>query len=304
MLRAYIRPEPRFSASTQKRAIDDLGKKIAVTYIEGERSRGDAFPERTDWIKSLRPDTLAVVSDFHRIATDAAMLKTVRAAIKAQGAIILEARTGRRSDDPDALGDMVVEAAMFYARKGMTEEEAQRLGRLGAANSKATRKWTGRMPTAEAIKIWRDNSLTYEEALAKINGDKNYRTPYSSAAAYRYLGIRGVKPGPKGAETKPRRGWVYFLQDGTTGPVKIGYSKDPESRINGMRSGQHSDYRILFVVRGTPGTESKFHKRFAAQNKTREWFHYDGALKRFILSKLKERRSFQMKSVKRKPVKR
>ena len=42
------------------------------------------------------------------------------------------------------------------------------------------------------------------------------------------------------------------------------------------------------IVRGTHGTEKKFHKRFGAQRKTGEWFHYDGALKRFIIKRLEK----------------
>jgi len=61
--------------------------------------------------------------------------------------------------------------------------------------------------------------------------------------------------------------------------------------MNGIATGSHSgQLKILFVVRGTVGTEKKFHARFAKQRKVREWFNYDGALKRFIAERKQWRR--------------
>ena len=288
MLRAYLRHEPRCTLSSQKTALDDLGKKIAATYIEPFPLSDGKLPERNRWIGSLRTGDLAVVSDFHRLATNAADLKTVRATIKATGAVILEARTERRSDDPEALGDMIQESLDFYARRGMITAEAQRLGKLGAANSPKARPTPGRMPPYLARPIWRNpDFLTWEAALAAINADPRYKAPYSQAAAFRHLGPRGTQPGPRRKPEKPKRGWVYFIQDGKDGPIKIGYSKDPQGRMHGIMTGNQSgELKTLFVVRGTYGTEKKFHARFAKLRKVREWFHYDGALKRFILKRL------------------
>lgn len=290
MLRAYIRPEPRFSLPKQAETIRDLGEKV-TTYTEEFGRANGRLPERDLWIASLRIGTVAVVSDFHRIATSAVGLKEARAAIKAQGAVVLEARTGRRSDDPDALGDMIQEALRFYSQRGLTTEEARRLGRMGAASSPATKAKKGRMPIAEALPIWRDNAIpSIEAALEKINADKRYKTPYTQATAYRYLRAREVRAGRPAGVQRPVRGYVYFLQDGKDGPVKIGYSRDPEKRAASMITGHHGEkYTLLFYVRGTITTEQKFHKRFTGQKKVREWFHYDGALKRFILEQKKER---------------
>ena len=274
MLRAYIRPDSRFSLPRQAEPIRDLGKKF-TTYIEEFGRTNGHLPERDRWIADLRVGTIAVVSDFHRIATSAAGLKDARAAIKAQGAIILEARTGRQSDDPDALGDMIQEALRFYSQRGLTTEESKRLGRMGAASSPATKAKKGRMPTVEALPIWRDEAFSAEVALEKINADKRYKTPWTQATAYRYLKARGVRAGRRGGAQKPVRGYVYFLQDGKDGPVKIGYSRDPEKRAAGMVTGHHGQkYTLLFYVRGTIATEQKFHKRFAKLWKVREWFHY------------------------------
>lgn len=287
MLRAYIRPDARFSAARQRTAIEALGKKIAATYVEIDRRRDDNFPERDAWISSLRPGNIAVVSDFHRLATTADTLKEVRSAIHQAKAVIVEASTGRRSDDPESLADMTHEAVDLYRRRGLTKAEAKRLGRLGAAASPTAKAKRGRMPKGDAAVIWRDAQYTSKEAIAVINANTDYKDKYNLCWAYRNLGPRGV---PAGRHREPNkkplpRGYIYFVLAGVSGAIKIGYSAKPSKRVRALGTSHHEELECIFTMRGTQQDEKALHKRFAEFRKRGEWFEYAEPIKRFIASK-------------------
>lgn len=290
MFRAYIRPEARFSAAKQLPVIESFDCK--VIYKEADRSRDEGFPERKAWIAGMRVahKDVALVSDFHRLATTAQSLKEVRTELKNAGVVILEGRTKRRSDNADDLADMIHEAIAFYSQRGLTPKEAARMGRLGAIESPATKPKLGRMPLHDAILIWRDPQYTRAQALALINADKRYPDKYNGTYAYRVLKRRGVPAGrrPTGSEP-PKRGWVYFVQGEKGGPVKIGYSAKPAGRMSDLATSHHEKLNLLHIVRGTMETERKFHARFKEYRKRGEWFHYTGKLKTFILENRKHR---------------
>lgn len=225
MLRGYIRPEPRFSAEKQRKPLSDVGVNQRAIYEEARRERRDGFPERDSAIRSLRANSndILVVSDYHRLAVSAEDLRQVRAALKAKGVVVLEARTGRRSDNPDDVQDMYDEARDFWAQRGVTKEFMSNLGKRGAAKSPVTKPKTGRMPLHEAQEIWRNPDYNHAQALAVINADDRYETKYNSAYAYRNLGPRGVIAGRKtkdhAEKVRSRRtrdklsaGAVYFLR--------------------------------------------------------------------------------------------
>lgn len=291
MLRAYIRPEPRFSAAKQRAALDALGKKIATTYTEEPRTRGGPFPKRDAWVKSLRAGVLATVSDFHRLATTADDLRDVRASIHKTGAVILEARTGRRSDDPEALADMTHEAVAFYSQRGLTKQDASKLGKMGAAASPATKPKRGRMPKADAAVIWRKVEYTTHEAIAAINADPAYKVKYNLSYAYRNLGPRGVPAGRRQSPKKETngRGYIYFVLAEKSGAVKIGYSAKPLDRLAALATSHHEELKCIFTMRGTQQDEKALHKKFAEFRKRGEWFEYAAPIKRFISAKRKKR---------------
>lgn len=291
MLRAYIRPEQRFSRAKQVETLAALGKKIAATYEELQRRRGDDFEQRDAWVASLRPGVLAVVSDFHRLATTADGLRDVRAAIHKTGAVIMEAQSGRRSDNPEDLADMTHEAMNFYRQRGLTSSEASKLGKLGADMSPTTKPKTGRMPSLEALPMWRNAEYNVPEALAAINADGRYADKYTISHAYRALGPRGVMAGrrrlPEGAKTT--RGYIYFALAEKAGSVKIGYSAKPWKRMGTLSTSNHEELQCIFTMRGTTRQEKALHRKFAEFRKRGEWFEYSQPIKQFIAEKRKVR---------------
>lgn len=72
-------------------------------------------------------------------------------------------------------------------------------------------------------------------------------------------------------------GFVYFIQAGDSGPIKIGYSDNVDSRLRSMQTGNHERLRLLCKVPGSYLDEGSLHKRFDIYRLSGEWFrpHYD-----------------------------
>lgn len=69
-----------------------------------------------------------------------------------------------------------------------------------------------------------------------------------------------------------RDGYVYFIQAGDGGPIKIGSTtKHPRDRLAQLQCG---NAEILRVVKLTPGAawESFFHQEFAKYRVRGEWY--------------------------------
>lgn len=65
---------------------------------------------------------------------------------------------------------------------------------------------------------------------------------------------------------------VYFIQQGDDGPVKIGFSKSPWSRLSKIKTDSHNACRIARLFDGGLADEADLHKRFAEQRLHGEWF--------------------------------
>lgn len=81
--------------------------------------------------------------------------------------------------------------------------------------------------------------------------------------------VKLVKP-PK--KRPPREGYIYFVQAGRSGPVKIGWSTAPHGRLEFFQTGHYEKLRIVRLIEGTITDERRLHKRFAAYHILNEWF--------------------------------
>lgn len=199
MLLGYVRPDGRHPADAQIKMLVKFGVDEARIYVEKDRKRGDGYPQRAKLAKACRGKAdHVVVADFHRMASDVDALADAADEILKRAGLIVEARTGRKCSQPDAVR-MAVEAANVYAARGMSSDAARRIGTEGGKNSPATKPLQGRMPEAAARKIWTENphSETNIEALARINADTRYQREWTLTTAAKRLGPRGSKPGRK-----------------------------------------------------------------------------------------------------------
>ena len=74
--------------------------------------------------------------------------------------------------------------------------------------------------------------------------------------------------------------FVYFMRCG--GKIKIGYSKDPRKRADGLQTGTADKIRIICTISGDRALERRLHEKFKAQRISGEWFAYKGALYEFL----------------------
>ena len=66
---------------------------------------------------------------------------------------------------------------------------------------------------------------------------------------------------------------VYFIQQGRSGPIKIGRSVDVLARLRALQTGCHEELRILGVsLLGGAPLERRLHRMFAADRLSGEWF--------------------------------
>jgi hypothetical protein len=65
---------------------------------------------------------------------------------------------------------------------------------------------------------------------------------------------------------------VYFIQQGDNGPIKIGYSADPQRRLQSLSTASPYPLRLLGVLDGDMTLEQTLHHRFADHQLEGEWF--------------------------------
>lgn len=69
-----------------------------------------------------------------------------------------------------------------------------------------------------------------------------------------------------------REGRVYFVEAGTGGPVKIGWSQHLDQRKAGLQTANANKLAVIGTVPGTMKTESELHAQFAHLRMEGEWF--------------------------------
>lgn len=69
-----------------------------------------------------------------------------------------------------------------------------------------------------------------------------------------------------------RKTFVYFIQQGTSGPIKIGHSNDPAVRMAALQTAHSERLRLLFFESGGRQEEAATHERFASCRIGGEWF--------------------------------
>lgn len=73
------------------------------------------------------------------------------------------------------------------------------------------------------------------------------------------------------SRTKPPQK-IYFVQRGEAGPVKIGVSANPDSRIAALQKSYEEKLRVLAIILGDLAAERALHERFAEHRIKGEWF--------------------------------
>lgn len=87
---------------------------------------------------------------------------------------------------------------------------------------------------------------------------------------------RQAPPPERRAWTKDTAGFIYFAQLGLrfSGPIKIGWARDPAQRVGELQMGTPDEIRLLSTLAGTSALEKQLHQFFAAHRIRGEWFRW------------------------------
>jgi hypothetical protein len=88
-----------------------------------------------------------------------------------------------------------------------------------------------------------------------------------------------------GALSSKRRsdlGVVYFIQAGSSGPIKIGKANKLGGRVRGLQTANAEDLRLLGSVPGGLPKEAELHERFAPLRIRGEWFRPESELLSYV----------------------
>jgi hypothetical protein len=67
--------------------------------------------------------------------------------------------------------------------------------------------------------------------------------------------------------------WLYFVQQGTDGPVKIGVSQDPAKRLSYLQVGNPDPLHLIGAWQGVErGDELELHAFLEGERLRGEWF--------------------------------
>jgi hypothetical protein len=77
-------------------------------------------------------------------------------------------------------------------------------------------------------------------------------------------------------------GCVYFIQQGDTGPIKIGTSRDVKKRLSALQASSPVPLRLLRTIHGERSREQNLHGQFKHLRMTGEWFRPEPDLLDYI----------------------
>lgn len=72
--------------------------------------------------------------------------------------------------------------------------------------------------------------------------------------------------------------WVYFIQAGNGGPIKIGRSNSPTDRLTTLQTSHSEELVLLAVTKGGERLEKSLHMKFKQHRLRGEWFEPSPAI--------------------------
>lgn len=83
--------------------------------------------------------------------------------------------------------------------------------------------------------------------------------------------------------------FVYFIQRGARGDIKIGYSANPGRRLAALQTGCPEALQLIATLPGSTRTEHELHRRFASLHVNGEWFRPGAGIFLYIAEQIARR---------------
>jgi hypothetical protein len=283
----------RYPVSGQVALLEQNG----ITVIYAEDRKHAELDMRGAWLRSLRNGDVAVVTwlglladPVGNVALRRRDLKEIVDEIEEKGASIWELATDRRSTDKKQRDAMIADAWEGLAKarfdKGTaspgrppqfkSEEDRAIIWDEWHSKQHKTNAEAARAASARLQKIIRPN-LMWRIVLemraanglpAKLKGGSGRRA--------------GRREPSLGGAWDKHKSQVYFLQQGETDRVKIGFSCRINGRISNLRSSNPDKLTLLATVSGARDAEARLHKRFSRYRITGEWYRLEGKLAEYV----------------------
>jgi hypothetical protein len=199
----YIRADNRMGEAPQREVLEAAGISPNDIRVEG---KGSAQPVLT-WIierkiRKSESDTVEV-SDLHRLCSNSECMAEMVSRIAERNAVVVEARTGARSDRVGPFSVALAQSIAFLSGR-LTRADRSRIGKLGAEASPVTKPKGGHMPLAQIQTMINDHAKypTLMDAIEAINRDRRYRRKVNASLIYRWARDKKIDmirriPGPK-----------------------------------------------------------------------------------------------------------
>lgn len=101
-----------------------------------------------------------------------------------------------------------------------------------------------------------------------------------------YAAVMGQHIKPIDDQGKVKQTKTYFIKNRETGLLKIGRSRDPESRAKALQCGAGAGLDIILII--NEDVEQELHSRFSNDRAFGEWFHHSSAIEEYIRVKREE----------------
>jgi hypothetical protein len=176
----FVKTQGKFTAEYQREILKAAGVTRIVDNDESKDQdlkyalsllRGDEVLETVDGFRPLGPGRYTITGELEILSKS--------------GRVIMDCKTGLRSDRDGALMLSRALAKELNKRLGPSRADAQKRGRKGAAARWADKD---RMPPDEARAIWKDTKIPKKKKLKLMWG-------WSESTAYRYFEETGLPPG-------------------------------------------------------------------------------------------------------------
>lgn len=187
MIWGYVNGNCKQATKTQIATIQTYDKTLKpIVDQKGSSDEWDAFFGKDVFLNRGEGHKI-VVAEFHHLATNRDVLVERVVEVHKRGSFIVEARSGRSTEDRAVMPVLLANSFAFY-EDGMTPEQRSEIARHAATFSSASNPRQGRMPDREAQVHLCNMSLTIKKRVAlinKISREKKYRAKWSVSLAYR-----------------------------------------------------------------------------------------------------------------------
>lgn len=132
---------------------------------------------------------------------------------------------------------------------------------------------------------WKKDDPRWDEYWKRKNEERRAETIRKEINSYHNtkIELEAIESNAK-KSIKNKNGYIYFIQGLCGGAIKIGYSKNPESRLKELQTGYPDTLSILLIIPGTVSTERAIHDMFDASRLKGEWFRPD----KYVIEKIKD----------------